>query len=51
MSEPRVTYVTAHRILLLLAVILAILAAFGVTIGTVSLLPLAIALLAAAFLV
>lgn len=41
------TYVTFNRVLVLLAVILFVLAAFGVSLGSVSLVPLGLAVWAA----
>jgi hypothetical protein len=54
--QPRPTEVTLmnlslRSILLLVAVVIFVLAAFGVSLGTVSLVPLGLAFLAAAFLV
>jgi len=44
-------YVTVSKILVLLAVIMFVLAAFGVSVGSVSLVPLGLAVFAASFLV
>ena len=44
-------YVTVSKILVILAVIMFVLAAFGVAVGSVSLVPLALAVFAASFLV
>jgi hypothetical protein len=43
--------VTASKLLLLIAVILFVLTAFGVSVGTLGMLPLGLAFLAASFLV
>lgn len=44
-------YVTVSRVLVLIAVIIFVLAAFGVSLGTVALIPLGLAVWAAASLV
>ena len=44
-------YVTFNRVLVLIAVILFVLAAFGVSLGSVSLVPLGLAIWAAAALI
>lgn len=45
------TYVTVSRVLVLIAVIIFVLAAFGVSFATVGLVPLGLAVFAASFLV